>query len=458
MARYKLQDSVTGKTVTIEADSAPTQDEAEGIFQEAGLRNQQEKGIPEKIAGFAAPRTLQFGKDVMSAIQKQQETGQAPEMNPVATGLGPLGAVLGGSPLQRSAAGAGAEVGQYLLGAPKLTGSFLQKLIQGIPQGVLRGSTYAATNPEDISLGKRAGQTALGGALGVPLGMASSAIQIGSEAVTNKLKDIGAGWARRVVKPETGTSPGWAEREQLATKSLLENTSGVTPEGIDKSISKKLTDTTRQITTTLKKVEKPLEIQGEEGIEGILDTTMKSKFPVLKEPASPNYGEYAQAVVDVKSKIMDNATGHESGRVMTTIRPEKLFDAKQEIGNELADLGVWKKLSRGEGLNPEERIKLESYKLIKTIIDKTSPGISKLTEMESKLFDVAKGVYKMGHQADYKPAIMNPRTIPILSQLLGLYDVGSMAGSRALYGANPAIANQALSGVLTPNVINKTNQ
>lgn len=54
MPRFDVQDPKTGKTVTVEGAKAPTQADAEGIFQKAGLRSQ-EQSFPEQVARAVVP-------------------------------------------------------------------------------------------------------------------------------------------------------------------------------------------------------------------------------------------------------------------------------------------------------------------------------------------------------------------------------------------------------------------
>lgn len=66
MAKYEIRDNISGRTVVVEGDHAPTQQEAEMIFNEAGLRTvntptntsyeeQPESQQPERFLGGALP-------------------------------------------------------------------------------------------------------------------------------------------------------------------------------------------------------------------------------------------------------------------------------------------------------------------------------------------------------------------------------------------------------------------
>jgi hypothetical protein len=62
MASYKITDNVTGKTVTVSGDTAPTEADAEGIFQQAGLRETaaQPKSFQEAFGGRPVPEKAQW--------------------------------------------------------------------------------------------------------------------------------------------------------------------------------------------------------------------------------------------------------------------------------------------------------------------------------------------------------------------------------------------------------------
>lgn len=70
MPKYRIKDSITGKTVIVSGDSAPTEADAESLFGQAGLRNadikndQKQKGLLEQgmgiaqgVGDFIAPKT-----------------------------------------------------------------------------------------------------------------------------------------------------------------------------------------------------------------------------------------------------------------------------------------------------------------------------------------------------------------------------------------------------------------
>jgi hypothetical protein len=74
MARFQIQDKQSGKTLTIEGDTAPNEQEAEGLFQQAGLRQPQPQGILPTIGNAAKG----VGNFLMgSAINTAKDLGTA---------------------------------------------------------------------------------------------------------------------------------------------------------------------------------------------------------------------------------------------------------------------------------------------------------------------------------------------------------------------------------------------
>ena len=80
MAKYKITDPKTGKTVTISGERQPTQADAEEIFQKAGLR--ETKNLPKGVRGDGEVNAL--GKLLFprgAAIQAKQVEGQDVSMD-----------------------------------------------------------------------------------------------------------------------------------------------------------------------------------------------------------------------------------------------------------------------------------------------------------------------------------------------------------------------------------------
>lgn len=100
MPKFKITDSETGKAVTVSGEYAPTHEEAEQIFKDAGLRNEQ---APPMSLGDVAQGAIT--NIPSSALNLAKNIGTA-VMHPIDTGTS----------LVNAGRGAGQELGNYVLG------------------------------------------------------------------------------------------------------------------------------------------------------------------------------------------------------------------------------------------------------------------------------------------------------------------------------------------------------
>ena len=74
MPQYRITDSVTGKTVTVSGNAPPSPQDADQIFQQAGLRNQQQassqqpKSLIDQIGSFLLPEGSAVAKTIGTAL------------------------------------------------------------------------------------------------------------------------------------------------------------------------------------------------------------------------------------------------------------------------------------------------------------------------------------------------------------------------------------------------------
>lgn len=100
MPKFKITDSETGRAVTVSGDSAPTHEESEQIFKDAGLRNEQ--AAPMSLGDVAQGAITNIPS---SALNLAKNIGTA-VMHPIGTGTS----------LVNAGRGAGQEFGNYVLG------------------------------------------------------------------------------------------------------------------------------------------------------------------------------------------------------------------------------------------------------------------------------------------------------------------------------------------------------
>lgn len=99
--KYRITDNQSGKTLVINGDAPPSEQEAEQLFQESGIRN----GKQEKQSF-----------DVMKYIQESAQKGAQLSL----AGGGPIPTFLGGTPGQKAVAVAGPVIGATGLGVGAL--------------------------------------------------------------------------------------------------------------------------------------------------------------------------------------------------------------------------------------------------------------------------------------------------------------------------------------------------
>lgn len=157
MAKFKITDNQTGKTVIISGDSPPTEGELEGIFSQAGLRedpmmtatkvvSSPPSGIGEQFidnvakpaAQFMLPNVIEHTQNRLQDIGARGISSQMPTLQETgASALGPLGQFLFGSERQKQGVKAGFDAANTLA---------LTNLAAKAGQGVVTGVTSLAKN------------------------------------------------------------------------------------------------------------------------------------------------------------------------------------------------------------------------------------------------------------------------------------------------------------------------
>lgn len=74
MGTYKITDNVTGKTVTVSGETAPTETDAEKIFADAGLRGQQEGDTLDRIGSMIPSASKSLSNVPKSMVNYVQNT------------------------------------------------------------------------------------------------------------------------------------------------------------------------------------------------------------------------------------------------------------------------------------------------------------------------------------------------------------------------------------------------
>jgi len=317
--------------------------------------------------------------------------------------------------------------------------------IRGGAAGGLAGAAQPNATPQSV-----AGSAATGAVLN-PL---VTAVGAGLSKLPNLL-------ARSVIRPVTGSTPGWADREEEAVKTLLKETSGLTPGQIDTSIKSKLGDTTNKILDQLEKNKTPITLNGTAENPGLQDTL----FKVYQESVpgysftDPETGRAAMQVNNILDRYAENTPS--GGRVINN--PADLFRAKQALGDLMGKAtGAFTKAQKGQPLNNVDAVHLAAYDTLKDYIDQINPGTSKLTEMEHRLYQVGQGAYKASHKTSENSILGNiPGVSTLLNAVGGVARPATMLGARTMNGAVDKTKNLGelllQAGVRIPGLFNTPN-
>lgn len=250
MAKYRITDNKTGKSVVVSGDHTPSTTEAESIFQKAGLR--QEKGTVDKVTDFLFGRTKDYMKTAIGSlvlgkqndqldqsnkglldqadlfVRKAKQTfdpelqkkyfdmardltnrasgnvGQVSGSFKESTGLDILGGdTITNKDIVNKSFGMAGEIGSYMMPQNKLlkSGNAGTRILGGAVQGGEIGTLLGATNPEAENLGERAMGAVTQGAIGVVTGAAVQGLfEVGKSGV-KKLVGDASQKLRKIIRP-----------------------------------------------------------------------------------------------------------------------------------------------------------------------------------------------------------------------------------------------------------------
>lgn len=122
MAKFRITDNQSGKTLVISGDSPPSEQEAEQLFQQSGIRNQQAEQQPQgngiinalgSVAKTLNPNVVQYAQENLQKIGEGNLTPTSGIKNAALIG-GPIANILFGTPHQGMA---GVELASDIQGA-----------------------------------------------------------------------------------------------------------------------------------------------------------------------------------------------------------------------------------------------------------------------------------------------------------------------------------------------------
>lgn len=242
MPNYQIQDNQSGKTVTVEGDHAPTQQDAEEIFQKAGLRGEQTQPKQQApiVSGWAG-KLFGVSDDEFQKQQHQLAPGQVKQYSGAPSGPNALGKFLfpqaseiarkdafGESVSTRERLGAGLETGSYALPLGKV--GLVPKALSKIPGVGPLASKVGSKVPGFVKT--IAGRAEAGAEIGALQGFGKGDESTGQSAGTMAALNLAL--------------PGLSRLTQtLGFKGATGKTLG-TLEKIEEKTGQKLTSTTRE--------------------------------------------------------------------------------------------------------------------------------------------------------------------------------------------------------------------
>jgi hypothetical protein len=260
MAQFRITDSVTGKTVTVSGDGAPTDQEAAQIFQDAGLHD--------------APAPAQAGPAFDTAAQPSAAPGPPSFLdrlraNPVIGA--PLQTLLrGGQGIEQlltHAAASGADLGGY---APNPVGdrlrsvaSMVDEAIAGQNQGYQESKgrvTAASTNPRVSEAATNTGEI-MGNMLN-PAGLVGNLIKVSPGLLNATLRGAASGAGFGASQPVENPGNFWPQKAgQVATGAGVGAATGAAAEALNGNTAPE-PPSTKDLKTAASEAYKTAEDQG----------------------------------------------------------------------------------------------------------------------------------------------------------------------------------------------------
>jgi hypothetical protein len=417
---------------------------------EAAIRAPQTAQVAQQMAQYEQQNPA---KNISEWLGRQQGRTaiQAKTTLPVAGELAPW--VMGGIPKEnRALTGAGrikqaAQLGGYAGGARTGTsGQGAQDIIDNL---LLKGNIGGA-----VTSGVQTLQDVLPGAVFGSLvgGTLQTGIE-GAKTLGRTLQDAGLSGFTGKVQPQTGSTPGFARREEAAAKQVLTKTTALTPRGMDKQIQDNLQNLNDAIKGKLEENKQPVIFSsgggGTSDIEGKMAKDVErsvSGFSLKDKIQTEDFQKILKFFTRKTQNVVEainpaDKTAPVGNIAQQTITASDLFKGKQDLGNWLGQNGVWNKLSKGIPLQQDEKIGLAVYNSTKEVIDDVMGGnISDLTNAEHMLYQAGSGIYEMAHRGgSTNPSVFAVYKFPILGLIPNALDAISILGNRAMWTVGQAL-------------------
>lgn len=319
--------------------------------------------------------------------------------------------------------------------------SGLGKALLSAGRYALPGAVYGATAPGQMSLGQRLGSTATSAATSGILGPLV-------EGVLNK---IGLGAGKMAINPNVKGSVSSVfdipAAKTAAVSEALGQTSGLDTESMATQMKNVIDKTTKSIESSLESIPSKLSFQND--IKPGLYSYLRDNLPELKN--TPDMAMKAKGgVQDMYSLVkpfVDKITNYgDQGVTDTSFSLKDLFNSRQAVDDVLKQTKTFDKM--GNDVTPPltEKIGMGIRSYLKDLVNNTAsqngaPGISDLTEMESRLYAAGKGIAGQGGRG----TTMAPRS-PASLLMRSLFGPSLIPIARA--GTSSAVQNGTLLQIL----------
>lgn len=239
---------------------------------------------------------------------------------------------------------------------------------------------------------------------GAILGPTVGAIAEKIPKVLTGLKKFGVSMMEPISSRVVGPISDWASKESDIAQNVLENTKSLFPRSAAKEIEGKLTETTGYIKKYLGDLKDKVKVPffGQDGLENKLGDYIKGAVPGFNVADN----EMNAALAQSKSILQKNGSSMGQG-MDTSMNPLSLFEAKQQIGDKLKQLGTWGKLNAAQGVSNAEQVWLSTYRFLKNELDDQlathlgeNSHIGQLTQAEHELMLASESFHNVAHGAN----------------------------------------------------------
>lgn len=421
--------------------SSSTVQPSQDVFKQAQQTG--ESGVANlmrTLGGGAFADTLGLARGASNAIKgavgmKQEDNPffteqqkQGFKENPIKEILSSLGHDLAGS------ASLAIPGGESILGRSALGGI----------QGGLSAASQKGADINSVLKGSALGAVLnplIGGTLG----------KLSGEGLQEGGKEIMSGLTGEKISDATQT---WVKEGRDIAENVLGGTKGDTPQDISMNIVKTLDETTKSIKDFLKKV-------GGDGTDrGLEIYNVRSGFDheVTKAGASglKTTDEKVKGAIEQIYSLLDKK---QTNKEIGAMSPLSIFEAKQQVGDKLSQLGTFRRLNMGQEVSDAERVWLTAYKHLKDTLDVNLTNefgkgqkISQLTEMEHQLMMANQSLHAISKVRG--GGYINPRNpVGAVVQQTGMLTPAKIKLARTAYGAG-----QGLRGIEETLGLEKSGQ